>query len=255
MGLYKYLNIWVCNLDSISLGYGTFPGGPPDRDGVVVGYDVFGTIGNLRLPFNKGRTATHEIGHWLGLRHTWGDADCGDDSIPDTPQQESYNTGCPSFPHLSSCSPNANGDMFMDFMDFTDDGCMNMFTIDQVKEMKSLFATGNARNSFLNSYQCDSMTAQGGALPVIVSDTDTNVTQQTINVYPNPAYTVATVEVNGLSFIGEKANLYNALGVEILETPISQSKTIIDLSKLPAGIYILRLGEDNKVFTAKIIHL
>ncbi len=251
----KYLNIWVCNLDSISLGYGTFPGGPADRDGVVVGYNVFGTVGVLRTPFNKGRTATHEIGHWLGLKHTWGDAICGDDSIADTPQQEYYNTGCPSFPHLSACSPNANGDMFMDFMDFTDDGCMNMFTVDQVMEMKSLFVAGGPRSSFLNAYQCDSLMPQGGALPQTPSGIDTVVVQPTISVYPNPAHEKVTIETSGFSVIGKTAYLYTATGIKILDVPVTQPKITVNLSGVPAGIYILRIGEVTNVFTAKIIHL
>ena len=83
----RYLNIWVCNLFGRSLGYSSLPGSPVYKDGVVIQYDVFGTAGTIRAPFDKGRTATHEIGHWLGLMHLWGDALCGDDMIDDTPPQ------------------------------------------------------------------------------------------------------------------------------------------------------------------------
>ena len=72
-----HLNIWVCNLGMGVLGYAQFPGGPSVTDGVVIGYKYFGTIGNLTAPFNKGRTTTHEVGHWLNLRHIWGDGPCG----------------------------------------------------------------------------------------------------------------------------------------------------------------------------------
>ncbi|MEO7562509.1 MAG: zinc metalloprotease, partial [Ferruginibacter sp.] len=119
----KYLNIWVCYLFGRSLGFASLPGGPADKDGVVINYDVFGTMGT-RAPFNKGRTATHEIGHWLGLKHLWGDEACGTDDVDDTPSQRFSNFNCPSFPHVTSCSPNGNGDMFMNYMDFTDDACM-----------------------------------------------------------------------------------------------------------------------------------
>jgi hypothetical protein len=251
----KYLNIWVCNLISSSLGYGTMPGGPTDVDGIVVGFDVFGTVGDdLRSPFNKGRTATHEVGHWLGLRHTWGDANCGDDSIADTPEQESYNFGCPSFPHLSSCSPNANGDMFMNFMDFTDDGCMNIFTIDQVKEMRSLFAAGNIRNSFLTSFQCDSNLAEAGPLPVTSSPEDTLVTAQVVQIYPNPVHGQLTIESNAITKLtGQTLHIYNVLGEQVFETQLSQSVNTINLTGFTNGIYILRLGEGNNIYTAKII--
>ncbi|HWH64351.1 MAG TPA: zinc metalloprotease, partial [Ginsengibacter sp.] len=124
----RYLNIWVCNLFGRTLGYAVMPGSPAERDGVVIQYTAFGTIGTALAPFNKGRTVTHEIGHWLGLRHLWGDTQCGDDGIADTPPQETSNSDCPSFPHLSSCSNNSYGDMFMNYMDFTNDDCMNMFT-------------------------------------------------------------------------------------------------------------------------------
>jgi len=250
----KYLNIWVCNLISSSLGYGTMPGGPTDVDGIVVGFNVFGAVGDdLRSPFNKGRTATHEVGHWLGLRHTWGDAVCGDDSIADTPEQESYNFGCPSFPHLSSCSPNAYGDMFMNFMDFTDDGCMNIFTADQVKEMRSLFATNNIRNSFLTTFQCDSNLAQAAPLPV-TSLTDTVVAAQSMQVYPNPTNGQLTIQSNATtSLTGQTLSIFNVLDENVFETQLSHTTTTIDISNLASGIYILRIGEGNNIYTTKII--
>ena len=251
----KYLNIWVCNLISSSLGYGTMPGGPPDRDGIVVCFNVFGTVGDdLLYPYNLGRTATHEIGHWLGLRHTWGDANCGDDSIADTPQQESYNFGCPSFPHLSSCSPNANGDMFMDYMDFTNDACMNMFTVDQVRKMRSFFALNNIRNSILNAYQCDSATGKADPPGYNVSE-DTIVTQPVVKTYPNPFHTQLTIESKDISPLAEKTlNIYNVLGIKVFETQLYQPFTTLSLSSLPTGIFILSIGEGSNVFTTKIIH-
>src|SRR5664280_2794851 len=197
----KYLNIWVCNLFGRTLGYAVMPGGPAERDGVVIQYTAFGTFGTAAAPFNKGRTATHEIGHWLGLRHLWGDAECGDDGIADTPQQETNNSNCASFPHLSSCSINSYGDMFMDFMDFTDDACMNMFTQGQKSEMRSLFALGNSRNSFLNSSVCDSSLAQGGPLP---SDSTTTSDNITISVYPNPFSNQVTINCNNEANISGK---------------------------------------------------
>ncbi len=84
----KYLNIWVCNLGFRTLGYATLPGTPAELDGIVINFDVFGTVDNVRSPFNKGRTATHEAGHWLGLKHLWGDVECGDDGVDDTPRQK-----------------------------------------------------------------------------------------------------------------------------------------------------------------------
>jgi hypothetical protein len=249
----KYLNIWVCNLESRSLGYATPPGGEPDRDGVVIGFNVFGNVGNLRSPFDQGRTATHEIGHWLGLRHTWGDADCGDDSIADTPKQETYNFGCPSFPHLSTCSPNANGDMFMNFMDFSNDACMNLFTIDQTKVMRALFAKNNIRNSFLSAYQCDSTLAHTG--PLYSNTTaDTAVTATIVKTYPNPVHSQLVIECNSISKLNVTTlDIYNVMGTKVFETQLSQPKSTINLSALTNGVYIVRVGEGGNVFTTKII--
>jgi hypothetical protein len=136
-------------------------------------------------------------------------------------------------------------------MDFTDDGCMNMFTIDQVKEMRSLFATNNIRNSFLTSFQCDSNLAEAGPLPATSSSTDTVVTRQVIQIYPNPLHGQLTIESN--TIIKQTLHIYNVLGEQVFETQLSQPVNTIDLSTVANGIYILRLGEGNNIYTAKII--
>lgn len=134
----KYLNIWVCNLSV--LGYGTFPGADAAVDGVVCAYDAFGNTGTAAAPFDRGRTATHEIGHWLNLRHIWGDDQydantcLGSDEVDDTPNQSIMNYGCPNFPHVS-CVNGPDGDMFMNYMDYVDDSCMIMLTAGQVTRM------------------------------------------------------------------------------------------------------------------------
>ena len=135
----EYLNIWVCKLGGGLLGYAQFPGGPAATDGVVCTHTAFGTEGTAAAPFNKGRTATHEVGHWLNLRHIWGDDGdgCGgSDFVSDTPNQGGPNTGMPSFPKVS-CSNGPNGDMFMNYMDYTDDAGMFMFTTGQVARMQA----------------------------------------------------------------------------------------------------------------------
>jgi len=244
----KYLNIWVCNLFGRTLGYAVMPGGPADRDGVVIQYSAFGTMGTAEAPYDKGRTATHEIGHWLGLRHTWGDAVCGDDSIADTPPQQTYSSGCPSFPHLSGCSVNNYGDMFMNYMDFTDDACMNMFTIDQAKEMRGQFATGGFRNSFLNSSVCDSSLAAGGPLPTDSQSISANIS---LSVYPNPFSNQVTVKFNDAeSFSGRSFLLYDVAGKLLMSQKITAQSTTISLTTLGAGMYILRVdgGSSKKIF-------
>ena len=143
----RYLNIWVCNLGDDLLGYAQFPfefQTKPNTDGVVIHYKHFGRDGSAESPYDKGRTATHEVGHWLDLRHIWGDdgGSCsGTDNIADTPNQGGYNEGCPSFPKTDHCTNTSPGVMFMNYMDYTYDACMNLFTKGQVERMRSLFDT------------------------------------------------------------------------------------------------------------------
>jgi hypothetical protein len=141
------LNLWVCNLGGGILGYAQFPGGSSATDGVVIDDNAFGTTGTAAAPFNKGRTATHEIGHWMNLRHIWGDATCGNDQVGDTPLHNTANYGCPASGHKSTCS-GTPVEMTMNYMDYTDDACMYMFSAGQKTRMQAVFATGGPRNSF-----------------------------------------------------------------------------------------------------------
>jgi hypothetical protein len=141
------LNIWVCNLSGGILGYAQFPGGSSATDGVVLDDNATGNTGTAAAPFNKGRTATHEVGHWLNLRHIWGDATCGNDQVGDTPTHNTSNFGCPAAGHLSTCT-GTPVEMTMNYMDYTDDACMYMFSTGQKTRMLTVFATGGPRNSF-----------------------------------------------------------------------------------------------------------
>jgi len=137
----RYLNIWVCNLDGGLLGYAQFPGGPPETDGVVILCTAFGTTGIATAPYNLGRTSTHEVGHYLNLFHIWGDSDdcSGTDEVSDTPSAQAPNYGAPEFPHVS-CNNAPNGDMFTNYMDYSDDVAMFMFTPGQVTRMNATLA-------------------------------------------------------------------------------------------------------------------
>ena len=148
----KYLNIYVCNIGGGILGYSPYPGAPDLNDGIVIDYRYFGTTGIVSSPYHLGRTATHEVGHWLNLNHIWGDSSCGDDDVSDTPIHENANSGCPSFPQYNSCS--SAPEMPMNYMDYSDDGCMNMFTQGQNARMQALFAQGGFRYGLVNSDAC-----------------------------------------------------------------------------------------------------
>jgi len=159
----QYLNLWVCNLSGLTLGYAAFPSDLttfPEEDGVVIRHQAFGTIGTAGTggftANDLGRTATHEVGHWLNLSHIWGDTICGNDFVADTPEHEDANYFCPTFPHrpFNACIPGtfADGEMYMNYMDYVDDGCMVMFTFDQSSRMDAALFT--ERSAILTSRGC-----------------------------------------------------------------------------------------------------
>jgi hypothetical protein len=140
------LNVWVCNLANSILGYAQFPGGSSSTDGVVIDNNAMGVGGTTTAPFNLGRTATHEVGHWLNLRHIWGDATCGNDQVADTPLHNTANYGCPVSGHRSTCS-GTPVEMTMNYMDYTNDACMYMFSAGQAARMQATYAVGGPRAS------------------------------------------------------------------------------------------------------------
>ncbi len=155
----RYLNLWTCaalvtGSGQGLLGYAQFPGGPSETDGVVILQGAFGTTGTASAPFNLGRTATHEVGHWLNLRHIWGDdgTGCsGDDFVADTPNAGGPNYGRPVFPHIT-CDNGPDGDLFVNYMDYVDDAAMVMFTAGQVERMQAALAA--ARSSLGTTGPC-----------------------------------------------------------------------------------------------------
>jgi hypothetical protein len=161
----KYFNIWVVEMSGGILGYAQFPsssglsgmpgsGGAANTDGIVVGFNFFGRVGALSPPYNLGRTVTHEVGHWLGLRHIWGDANCGNDFCNDTPTQQTSNGGCPGFPQVT-CGNTPNGDQYNNYMDYTNDACMNMFSVDQNARFQTVMANSPRRVELITSNVCN----------------------------------------------------------------------------------------------------
>lgn len=159
----KYFNIWVVDIDGSILGYAQFPtqSGLPgvpgsniaNTDGIVVGYRYFGrgNFPQLAPAFNQGRTTTHEVGHWLGLRHIWGDGNCSvDDYCNDTPVSDGPNYSCQT--GSSSCG---STDMVENYMDYSDDGCMNLFTQEQKVRMRTVLENSPRRQELRNSIVCN----------------------------------------------------------------------------------------------------
>lgn len=141
------LNMWVCTIGGGILGYAQFPGGSSSTDGVAIDAKYFGISGTANYPYNLGRTATHEVGHWMNLRHIWGDTTCGSDLVTDTPTHNDANYGVPTYPHYSSCT-GTPVEMTMNYMDYTDDRGMFMFSNGQKSRMAAIFVSGGARSGF-----------------------------------------------------------------------------------------------------------
>ncbi|WP_266203556.1 M43 family zinc metalloprotease [Pontibacter kalidii] len=153
----RYLNIWVGNVKDKVLGYASMPGTTlPRLDGVVLHYTAVGAApaNKFGSEYNLGRTATHEVGHWLGLSHIWGDDDasCSDsDGISDTPNQKYYTTDCEGGIRIS-CDNGPYGDMYQNYMDYSFDACMNLFTHGQAAYMNAVIST--SRSGLLSSLAC-----------------------------------------------------------------------------------------------------
>lgn len=176
----KYLNIWV--VQSIAntngspgmvIGFAQFPGGAAATDGVVIKHDFMGSIGTALNSQNNGRTATHEVGHWLNLRHIWGDAQCGNDFVSDTPAQFGANLSiCPTWPHVTNCTGNSpNGDMYTNYMDYTNGDCQDMFSIGQCQRMTAtLNSSASGRNNLWTPANL-AATGTDGTPPVLCAPT------------------------------------------------------------------------------------
>lgn len=234
----KYLNIWVCKMPSDKSGYATFPNNvkADEVDGVVIDYRFFGTKGvaAANKPFHLGRTCTHEIGHFLNLQHLWGASvsndDCKtDDGVNDTPQQANPIAGCPSNP-VFQCG---NSAMYQNFMNYTNDDCMSLFTLGQKARM--LDALMNFRKDLISNN---------------VAVSDTQITD--FQVFPNPVNQFLNIksEQKGTYFLSNAQGqiLYNGT----FEAGINQ----LEISNFPNGIYQIGIIIDylriNK--TINILH-
>jgi hypothetical protein len=239
-----YLNIWVGNLQSI-IGYSSVPGAPADRDGIVVSTAVFGVLNN-HSAYNMGRTAVHEAGHWLGLKHIWGDQYCGDDHVDDTPAQGNFTPGCPTA-FRTSCSNGTTGDMYMNYMDYTSDACVNLFTLGQKQRMRALFAQGGPRNTLVES--------KGLSVPWNYTPAAIEVGPEvTAKVFPNPALNEITVNLEPC-WIGKIVRIHALDGSIVSRTIIKEAKQKIVVEALNPGIYFIAGENNNERLRVKFIKL
>lgn len=250
----QYLNVWVVNLSSQYLAYSQFPQvnssqipgliGPyaAETDGIVVHHEAFGITGTAKSPYNYGRTLTHETGHWLGLLHIWGDAYCGDDYVDDTPQDAAPN-------NTRTCSDSSDcdhdgkysRDMTNNYLDYSYDKCMNIFTKGQKSRMRKVLELNPRRNALLASGGCNRLTGvfkEKGISKVLI--------------FPNPASDL--VNVNFLTSSTGRALLVNEMNQQVFEMNFSAIENLsIPLHELPSGLYFLILETENWRSFQKVI--
>jgi hypothetical protein len=244
----QYLNIWVCNLEDDLLGYAQFPSDLstfPETDGVVIKFSNFGTTGSAAAPYNLGRTVTHEVGHWLNLLHTWGDDEgtsdeCpGTDLVSDTPNQEVPTYDCPSGVVTDNCTATSPGILYQDFMDYTEDACMVLFTNNQISRMRAVLSI--ARTGIGADNKCSGPTL---------------VTQQSLKglkLYPNPVQNYLAVE--GLPKSGSKMftlDIYNIIGEKVYTSTFPYTETMLEMQDMKSGTYVAMIYNEDFSATQKI---
>lgn len=247
----KYINVWIANQMDGSLGFATFPGTaePPESDGIVIPGQFWGTIGTAAAsaPNNLGKTATHEFGHYFNLFHLWADGGCdSDDMVEDTPLQSTESSGCPTFPFTEDCTPDGDGIMFMNYMDYADDACMSLFSEGQ--KVRMLAALNGPRVSLLESNGCGTMTATNDILNT-----------EAITLFPNPVhgnniYLNVNLEISKISNINFV--LMDVRGMEVINKEINiKDESFIQIDGLEAGVYFSIITAKGKIFTNKIVKL
>ncbi len=235
----RYVNIWVGRRTDGILGISTRPGDFNEVQGLVIDYRAFGRGGSAEQnhPYNLGRTTTHEMGHYLGLKHLWGEGldndNCSeDDGILDTPKQsDTYNSQCPSSPK-SSCR---SSDMYMNFMNYTDDACMSLFTLGQKERMlATLFAV---RPRLVNTMVCENITT-------------TNAQQaMELKLYPNPAQDQFSISTE---MPIQSIHIINSLG-QTCHHLMSPKNTVVGVAHLPSGHYQVVITTQHRTIVRPLL--
>lgn len=254
----RYLNIWVCDMSVFGipalLGYATPPSNLPNwppgsnpglSDGVVIQYQAFGSNNPVALDLGqgaidvRGRTATHEVGHYLGLRHIWGDGDCNEqDGIDDTPNADDQSQQDCN-PAKNTCTDNIQGfdlpDMIENYMDYSAETCQNSFTQGQVDLMHGVLENQRYDLVHNNIASIDEMQ------------------EYAWSIYPNPANDLVRISANNTIETIEIVSLTGAKVVEINYTSQKENEKSINISNLENGIYIVNIKTEKMVSSKRLV--
>ncbi|WP_162126547.1 T9SS type A sorting domain-containing protein [Flavobacterium phycosphaerae] len=268
----QYFNIWVCAFSTSSsaelngvLGYAQFPdssglggldavGGAANTDGVIIDYRCFGSkaianTGTYFTDYDQGRTATHEIGHCFGLRHIWGDTssctvnatDSYKDYCPDTPAAANENYDCNAT--YDSCSAAAGNDMTENYMDYTNDICMNTFTLNQKGRVLAVIQNSPRRNTLPTSPALQA--------PLLAQRFDLF---DNVKLYPNPANDFVTINISEGLELPDSFDIYNAMGQLVNHTKVGSSTDLTaNTSGLSKGVYFIKINKETATKTLPFI--
>jgi hypothetical protein len=250
----RYLNIWVTTLKNRYLGYAQFPvvdniNGLPDlgklanTDGVVINHTNFGRkTGTVTSNvYGEGRTTTHEVAHWLGLLHTWGDQECGEDYCADTPSATGPNNTVVCNEMFSNCQATFTRNMIENFLDYSPDKCMNVFTMDQKARIRSVLQLSQRRAELVKKA---GEAFESGLV--------------TMKLQPNPAKDdKVTIELTYTNLSEVSLQVVSATGQRMneLNYRLSGYKIELDTRNLPAGVYIVQVSSPKETRTARLMVL
>lgn len=252
----NYINVWVTALKDENAGYAQMPGTDPSFDGIVIDYKYFGQGGTAQYPYDEGKTLTHLIGSYLGLYPLWGESECSDDYVDDTPIHNSINFTCPKFDHVSTCDGYPT-EMTMNFMDATYDACRYMFTNGQIKRMQAVLSEKGFR-SLLGETEtnCDQ---KERIVNQVTNEQPINYISEettTIQIIPNPAKEKVYLNFDGITtkdYI--QLSVMDSGGKLIKNANLNQDQIQheLDISLWTPGVYFLNFKFDGQIVTERLI--